>query len=113
MAAATCEVARRRSRQAIVPRDVLTRYVPEKLSQRLKTGFGVPYIGGFVVPCVIGQRTLLNEQRLEREGYLKAMPIRNVWQCLLAGRSEWEYGGEPALERSDVPGVAGTRAPRC
>jgi asparagine synthase (glutamine-hydrolysing) len=38
--------------------------------------------------------SLLDEQRLEREGYLNPMPVRSVWQSLLTGRTEWEYGGE-------------------
>ena len=81
-------------RGKIVLRDVLTRYVPEKLFERPKTGFGVPIYRWLRGPLRDWAENLLNEQRLEREGYLKAMPIRNVWQCLLAGRSEWEYGGE-------------------
>jgi asparagine synthase (glutamine-hydrolysing) len=37
---------------------------------------------------------LLDARRLDREGYLRALPIRKVWHSLLSGRSEWEYGGD-------------------
>jgi asparagine synthase (glutamine-hydrolysing) len=81
-------------RGKIVLRKLLSRYVPEKLFERPKTGFGVPIYRWLRGPLRDWAENLLDEQRLEREGYLKAMPIRNVWQSLLAGQSEWAYGGE-------------------
>ncbi len=111
-------------RGKLVLRKLLSRYVPEKLFERPKTGFGVPIYRWLRGPLRDWAENLLDEQRLEREGYLKAMPIRNVWQSLLAGQSEWVYGGEllwsvlmfqawlEQLHRDAEPEFCDTRTPR-
>jgi asparagine synthase (glutamine-hydrolysing) len=81
-------------RGKLVLRRLLSRYVPEKLFERPKTGFGVPIYHWLRGPLRDWAENLLDEQRLEREGYLNPMPVRSVWQSLLTGRSEWAYGGE-------------------
>jgi asparagine synthase (glutamine-hydrolysing) len=81
-------------RGKIVLRRVLSRYVPEALFERPKTGFGVPIFRWLRGPLRDWAEDLLAEQRLESEGYLEAQPIRTVWQALLSGHSEWAYGGE-------------------
>jgi asparagine synthase (glutamine-hydrolysing) len=81
-------------RGKLVLRRLLSRYVPEQLFERPKTGFGVPIYRWLRGPLRDWAENLLDEQRLEREGFLNPMPIRNVWKSLLTGRSEWAYGGE-------------------
>jgi asparagine synthase (glutamine-hydrolysing) len=81
-------------RGKIVLRKVLSRYVPEALFERPKSGFGVPVSRWLRGPLRDWAEHLLDEGRLAREGYLNPMPIRRVWQSLLAGRSKWAYGGE-------------------
>ena len=110
-------------RSKIVLRRLLSRYVPEALFERPKTGFGVPIYRWLRGPLRDWAESLLDEQRLEHEGYLNPMPIRNVWQSLLTGQSEWAYGGELLwtvlmfqawLEqvRRDEPAVCDGRIPR-
>jgi len=81
-------------RGKIVLRKVLSRYLPEDLFDRPKTGFGVPIYQWLRGPLRDWAEELLDARRLDREGYLRALPIRRVWQSLLTGRSEWEYGGD-------------------
>jgi asparagine synthase (glutamine-hydrolysing) len=84
----------RDGRGKIVLRSVLSRYVPEALFERPKTGFGVPIYRWLRGPLRDWAEDLLAEGRLEREGYLRARPIRTVWESLMSGQSEWAYGGE-------------------
>jgi asparagine synthase (glutamine-hydrolysing) len=81
-------------RGKIVMRRVLRRYLPEALFERPKTGFGVPIYRWLRGPLRDWAEDLLAERRLEREGYLKAGPIRAVWKSLQSGNSEWAFGGE-------------------
>jgi asparagine synthase (glutamine-hydrolysing) len=81
-------------RGKIVLRSVLSRYVPEALFERPKTGFGVPIYRWLRGPLRDWAEDLLAERRLKREGYLNARPIRCVWESLLSGKSEWAFGGE-------------------
>ena len=81
-------------RGKLVLRRLLSRYVPEKLFERPKTGFGVPIYHWLRGPLRDWAENLLDEQRLKREGFLNPVPIRNVWKSLLTGQSEWAYGGE-------------------
>ena len=81
-------------RGKLVLRRLLSRYVPEELFERPKTGFGVPIYRWLRGPLRDWAENLLDEQRLEREGFLNPLPIRNVWKSLLSGQSEWAYGGE-------------------
>jgi len=83
-----------KDRGKLVVRKVLSRYVPEALFERPKTGFAVPIYRWLRGPLRDWAESLLAEPRLKREGYLNPLPIRQVWKSLLAGRSEWAYGGE-------------------
>jgi asparagine synthase (glutamine-hydrolysing) len=84
----------REGRGKLVLRALLRRYVPEELFERPKTGFAVPLYRWLRGPLRDWAESLLDEQRLKREGYLNPLPIRNVWQSLLRGQSEWSYGGD-------------------
>lgn len=81
-------------RGKIVLRKLLSRYLPEELFERPKTGFAVPIYQWLRGPLRDWAESLLDARRLEREGYLRSKPIRKVWETLLAGQSEWVYGGE-------------------
>ncbi len=83
-----------KGRGKLVLRKVLTRYVPEALFERPKTGFAVPIYRWLRGPLRDWAESLLAEPRLKREGYLNPLPIRQAWKSLLAGQSEWAYGGE-------------------
>lgn len=81
-------------RGKLVLRRLLSRYVPERLFERPKAGFGVPIYRWLRGPLRDWAENLLDERRLDREGYLDPIPIRNVWRSLLAGQSAWPFGGD-------------------
>jgi len=72
-----------------VLRQVLYNYVPSELIERPKAGFGIPVGQWLRGPLRSWADTLLDEQRLEREGYLNAAPIRELWHQHLSGRYDW------------------------
>jgi len=72
-------------------RQVLYRYVPKELMERPKMGFAVP-IGEWLRGSLREWADdLLNEQRLEREGYLHPEPVQKMWQAHLAGKRGLEH----------------------
>jgi asparagine synthase (glutamine-hydrolysing) len=70
-------------------RQVLYKYVPRELIERPKAGFGIPVGPWLRGPLREWAEALLDEQRLEREGYLNPTPIREIWQQHLTGRYDW------------------------
>lgn len=72
-------------------RQVLARYVPERLFERPKSGFGVPLGTWLRGPLRPWAEELLGTDRLRRDGYLEPDPVRACWEEHLAGRRDHEY----------------------
>jgi asparagine synthase (glutamine-hydrolysing) len=72
-------------------RQVLKRYVPEKLFERPKTGFGIPLGNWLRGPLRPWAEEALSESALKRGGYFNVRTVRRQWQDHLSGRRNMEH----------------------
>lgn len=72
-------------------RQVLYKYVPKKLIERPKMGFGVPLHDWLRGPLKEWAEALLNKDRLEIEGYFYSAPIRTMWETHLTGTRNFAH----------------------
>ncbi|MCZ6657419.1 MAG: asparagine synthase (glutamine-hydrolyzing) [Gammaproteobacteria bacterium] len=68
---------------------LLSDYVPRRLTERPKQGFGVPLGKWLAGPLKDWAEALLDGARLRREGYFDATPIGAMWQQHQQGRGDW------------------------
>lgn len=72
-------------------RRVLSRYVPDRLVDRPKTGFGVPLADWLRGSLREWGEDLLAHERLERDDLLAAQPVRSAWEKLKRGDDRHQY----------------------
>jgi asparagine synthase (glutamine-hydrolysing) len=70
-------------------RQVLSRYLPLRLFERPKMGFGIPVGQWFAGPLRDWGESLLQEDRLRQEGFLDVSAVRALWKEHLAGTRSW------------------------
>lgn len=70
---------------------VLSRYVPPTLTDRPKTGFGIPIDSWLRGPLREWAEELLDESRLRREAFFDPAPIREKWRAHVEGGRNWAY----------------------
>lgn len=67
-------------------KQVLSRYVPARLTERPKAGFGIPIHEWLRGPLRDWAEALIEPDRLQREGYLDPEPVRQKWVEHLTGK---------------------------
>lgn len=78
-------------------RELLYRYVPRELIERPKMGFGIPLHDWLRGPLRDWAESLLDPQRLAKEGYFVPGPIRSVWEKHLRGQGNYQQQLWPVL----------------
>ena len=73
-----------------VLRDVLYQYVPQKLIDRPKMGFGVPLAKWLRGDLRDWAESLLNPGLLVQQGYLEPNVVQRYWQQHLHNKSNWQ-----------------------
>jgi asparagine synthase (glutamine-hydrolysing) len=92
-------------------RQLLYKFVPRELIERPKTGFDVPIGEWLRGPLRAWAESLLDKNRLEREGFFDPTPIREKWEQHLSGRRDWQQPlwnvlmFQAWLERENRPGA--------
>lgn len=72
-------------------KQVLQKYLPQKLIDRPKMGFGVPIGDWLRGPLREWADALLDQKRLREEGFLNPQPIHQRWEEHLLGAQNWQY----------------------
>lgn len=72
-------------------KQVLFKYVPKNLIERPKMGFGVPIDSWLRGPLRTWAETLINKERLDKEGFLVSHEVRKLWTEHLSGQRNWQY----------------------
>ncbi|MEO1020287.1 MAG: asparagine synthase C-terminal domain-containing protein, partial [Pseudomonadota bacterium] len=80
----------RQGRGKWILRQILSRHVPPHLVDRPKSGFSVPMGRWLRGPLRDWAENLLDEQRLQAEGYFCVEPLRERWRQHLAGERDWQ-----------------------
>ena len=71
-------------------RQILHKYVPKKLIERSKVGFGIPIDIWLRGALKDWGEDLLNEKRLKNEGYFDVKKIRKKWEEHKSGKRNWQ-----------------------
>jgi asparagine synthase (glutamine-hydrolysing) len=75
----------------LILRKILYKYVPQKLIERPKMGFGVPLDSWLRGPLKSWAEQLIAEDRLLNEGFFNVSVVREKWNEHLSGKRNWQH----------------------
>jgi asparagine synthase (glutamine-hydrolysing) len=81
----------RNNQGKLVLRKLLHNYVPSGLIARPKMGFGVPIDSWLRGPLKEWAESLLDEEKIRKEGFFNPQPIQQKWKEHLSGKRNWQY----------------------
>ena len=81
----------RRGQGKWILKQILNQYVPENLTNRPKMGFGIPIDVWLREPLRDWAENLLDEKKLEHDGYFNSKLIREKWIEHTSGKRNWQY----------------------
>ena len=70
-------------------RQVLYKYVPKRLIERPKAGFAMPVGQWIRGPMREWANALLNDSRIQHEGYFNHIMVSSMWREHLNGSHDW------------------------
>ena len=72
-------------------KEILKQYVPKNLTERPKMGFGVP-IGTWLRGSLKDwAENLLDEKKMQEEGFLNSKLIKKKWKEHISGKKNWQH----------------------
>ena len=71
-------------------KQILNQYVPKNLTERPKMGFGVPIDAWLRGPLRDWVESLLDEKKLQQEGFFNPKLVRDKWTEHLSGNRNWQ-----------------------
>jgi len=74
-----------------VLRNVLEKYIPNKIFERPKMGFGIPLDSWLRGPLRDWAEDLLNTTRLTNEGYFNVELVKARWAEHILGKRNWQH----------------------
>ncbi|EKE00945.1 MAG: Asparagine synthetase (Glutamine-hydrolyzing) [uncultured bacterium] len=72
-------------------RKLLARFVPQKILDLPKVGFGAPIGAWLKGPLKDWAENLIDENKLEQQQYLRSDVVKKYWQEHLSGKKDWSY----------------------
>lgn len=72
-------------------RKILYKYVPSRLIDRPKMGFSVPIDSWLRGPLREWAEALIDERRLNNEGFFNTSLVKKKWEEHLSGKRNWQY----------------------
>ena len=72
-------------------REVLKKYMPNKIIDRPKMGFGIPIDKWLRGSLLDWAENLLDDQKLKQQGYFQSALVRNMWKEHLSGKRNHQY----------------------